>query len=114
METELNELLKKLNELFKPHKEKIGTYAFNKAREKYDRAYEIIRQEERKIIRGTLETGNTRPNYVSKYLKIKEEVFVSGLVEHSGREHEPLTLKGWYIPIPNTATKSFTITGNID
>ena len=31
-----------------------------------------------------------------------------------GREHEPLELKIWHKAIPNTAIKSFTITGNID
>ena len=40
--------------------------------------------------------------------------FVTGRVTHSGREHADLVLKGWYRAIPNTATESFTITGDID
>ena len=39
---------------------------------------------------------------------------VSGYVEHSGREHAKLVLKGWFKAIPNTSTRSFTITGDVD
>ena len=40
---------------------------------------------------------------------------VSGFVKHWGREHMDLDLTlGWYRPIPNTAVKAFTITGDID
>jgi len=39
---------------------------------------------------------------------------VKGEVTHDGREHEPIKLKKWHKPIPNTATNSFTIQGNID
>jgi hypothetical protein len=40
---------------------------------------------------------------------------VSGFVKHWGREHRDLDLTlGWYKPIPNTAVKAFTITGDID
>lgn len=63
---------------------------------------------------GNLQAGQNRPNRVRK-LYIEDGVnYVSGKVEHTGREHEPIELKGWYIAVPNTATKSFTITGNID
>lgn len=40
---------------------------------------------------------------------------VSGFVRHQGREHLDLDLTmGWWKPIPNTAVKAFTITGDID
>jgi hypothetical protein len=40
---------------------------------------------------------------------------VSGFVEHQGREHKNLDLTdGWYKPVPNTAVRSFTITGDVD
>lgn len=40
---------------------------------------------------------------------------VSGFVKHFGREHRDLDLTlGWYRPIPNTAVKAFTVTGDID
>lgn len=40
---------------------------------------------------------------------------VSGLVKHWGREHLDLDLRrGWFKPVPNTAVKAFTITGDID
>ena len=61
-----------------------------------------------------LKAGNNRPNRVSKLYVEKGQNFVTGNVTHTGREHEPITLKGWHKAIPNTATKSFTITGSID
>lgn len=42
------------------------------------------------------------------------ECFVTGKVSHTGREHADLILTGWYVAYPNTATESFTITGDID
>jgi hypothetical protein len=65
-------------------------------------------------IRGELRAKNNRPNWVDKLVKLPEGDFVSGMVTHSGREHEPLLLKGWYIAVPNTAIASFQITGAID
>jgi hypothetical protein len=44
----------------------------------------------------------------------KVETFVTSKVEHSGREHAPLILKGWYRAYANTAMNSFTIEGDID
>lgn len=45
----------------------------------------------------------------------KEYGLVSGLVTHAGREHKDLNLvDGWYKPVPNTAVRSFTITGDVD
>jgi hypothetical protein len=83
----------------------------------------------------TLSAGPNRPNYArgiqmhrgaavpdesearwtdrSKRDKASE-FFCKGKVEHSGREHAALLLKGWYRALPNTATESFTITGDID
>lgn len=40
--------------------------------------------------------------------------YVKGAVKHTGREHADLVLDGWYMPVPNTATESFTILGDID
>jgi hypothetical protein len=40
---------------------------------------------------------------------------VSGFVRHQGREHLDLNLRsGWWRPVPNTAVKAFTISGDID
>lgn len=40
---------------------------------------------------------------------------VSGFVKHWGREHRDLDLtSGWWRPVPNTAVKAFTITGDVD
>lgn len=64
---------------------------------------------------GNLRASNNRPNYVSKYHGTHAKIIaVSGIVEHSGREHAKLMLKGWYKPVPNTSVKSFTITGDVD
>jgi hypothetical protein len=41
--------------------------------------------------------------------------FVSGFVKHQGREHLDTDLtSGWWRPVPNTAVKAFTISGDID
>lgn len=45
---------------------------------------------------------------------IQGKTYVKGTISHTGREHEPISLKTWHYAIPNTAIKSFTITGNID
>lgn len=61
---------------------------------------------------GVLRAGQNRPNHVTRY-NAANSLF-SGIVTHSGREHAPLALNGWYRAVPNTATRSFTITGDID
>lgn len=66
----------------------------------------------RKHTTGVLRAGENRPNEVTLF-NSQHNLF-SGTVTHSGREHAPLELKGWYSAIPNTATKSFTITGDVD
>lgn len=54
-------------------------------------------------------------NELRKTLRGKSaECFITGKVEHTGREHAALILRGWYRAFPNTATQSFTITGDID
>lgn len=63
---------------------------------------------------GELKAGDNRPNSVDKLFIENGIHYAKGRVEHTGREHEPITLKSWYKAIPNTAIKSFTITGNID
>lgn len=84
-----------------------------------------------------LRAGPNRPNYASgiqmrngdavpvpqgedRWQRAREnntvasEYFVKGKVEHSGREHAALILKGWYRAVANTASESFTITGDVD
>ena len=63
---------------------------------------------------GELRAGENRPNSVDKLFIENNVNYVKGEVTHTGREHEPITLKNWHKAIPNTAIKSFTITGNID
>ena len=63
---------------------------------------------------GELRAGANRPNRVGK-LFIEDSInYVKGSITHTGREHEPIELNTWHKAIPNTAIKSFTITGNID
>jgi len=62
----------------------------------------------------SLQAGQNRPNTVQTGLKQGDTTYVTGKVSHSGREHADLILKGWYVAVPNTSTKSFTITGDID
>lgn len=61
-----------------------------------------------------LKVGYNRPNTSEKYSESKGVKYVSGKIEHTGREHKDLVLKGWYKPVPNTSTRSFTITGDVD
>src|ERR1019366_3252183 len=80
----------------------------------------------------TLSAGPNRPNYAhgielkdgkrlnrreldwEKRREIKSDAtYLIGEVIHSGREHEPIQLKTWYTAVPNTAQKSFTITGDV-
>lgn len=49
-----------------------------------------------------------------KNLEQKSEYYFTGKVEHRGREHAALLLKGWYRVVPNTAQRSFTIRGEVD
>lgn len=62
----------------------------------------------------TLKAGDNRPNVASLHAKDGKNTYVSGKVTHSGREHAPLILKGWYRAVPNTSVQSFTLTGDID
>lgn len=64
--------------------------------------------------RGVLRAGRNRPNNVTKFVELNGKFYVSGTVSHTGREHADLDLKDWYQAIPNTATTSWTITGDID
>ena len=61
-----------------------------------------------------LRAGQNRPNYAQNGFTFDGKAYVSGLIEHSGREHRTVNLKQWCYAIPNTATESFTITGDID
>lgn len=66
------------------------------------------------IERAILQAGPNRPNHAEMFCKVQDDTLVKGLVTHTGREHRDLKLDGWYIAIPNTATRSFTITGDVD
>jgi hypothetical protein len=60
-----------------------------------------------------LRAGNNRPNRC-KGIEHDKKFFVTGKVWHTGREHSDLLLHDWFIAIPNTATQSWQITGDID
>lgn len=64
--------------------------------------------------RFTLQAGRNRPNHAAYGFKIGNDSFISGKLEHSGREHAPIILKGWFKVVPNTAIESFQISGDID
>jgi len=61
-----------------------------------------------------LRAGNNRPNRVEKGFENNKMFFVKGKVSHTGREHKDINLKVWHQAIPNTATTSWTVTGDID
>jgi hypothetical protein len=87
------------------------------------------------VKRITLQAGGNRPNEAtgiqlhqgraipderqswstdSRQVAARSDYFVTGRVTHTGREHAPILLRGWFKAVPNTATESFTITGDID
>ncbi len=47
-------------------------------------------------------------------LKNIRDTFVTGKIEHTGREHKDIVLRGWYRVVPNTAIRSFTLRGDVD
>jgi hypothetical protein len=63
---------------------------------------------------GTLGKSASASHEVEKYLKVGEDVYASGIVKQSRRQHGDLLLNGWYKVVANTGTISWTITGNID
>lgn len=63
---------------------------------------------------GELRQGGNRPNRVEKFIVLNEVVLVSGLVQHTGREHRDVNLEGWWEPVPNTAVSSWQVTGEVD
>lgn len=112
---DIDEHLAKIDKRYhESHLQRITDY--KAATELYLKARERLAKENPKKYarRGELRANNNRPNEVNIYLSIPEGQFVSGEVTHSGREHEPLHLKGWYIAVPNTAIGSWQITGAID
>lgn len=64
--------------------------------------------------RRELEAGGNRPNIVEYGVEINGKIYCKGEVKHTGREHEPIMLKTWHMAVPNTAVKSFQISGDID
>lgn len=64
--------------------------------------------------RGVLQAGQNRPNKVETMVEHDALHYVAGKLEHTGREHKELILKDFYLAVPNTATKSWTIVGDVD
>ena len=61
-----------------------------------------------------IRAGNNRPNKAEFGIQSNGSNFVRGKVEHTGREHRTVSLTSWHKVVPNTATKSFTLSGDID
>lgn len=87
--------------------------AIKETKDDYDKKYEAYRSFH---WGGNLQAGDNRPNRADQmYMDLEnDETYVTGEIRHIGREHEPIKLEKWHRAIPNTAIKSFTITGNID
>lgn len=61
-----------------------------------------------------LTAGTSRAHEVSMGVQINGLTYVTRKVTHSGREHREITLSRWHVAVPNTAAKSFTISGDVD
>lgn len=86
--------------------------ACNKAMERYFEVFEKATAKEPK--NGTLGKSSSASHHVQRYLKFGEDVYVSGTISQSRRQHADLKLEGWYKVFPNTGVFSWTITGRID
>jgi hypothetical protein len=60
------------------------------------------------------DTGNFDRDWEFRRQITKLPAILNFKVDHRGREHATLLLRGWYFAVPNTATESFTISGDID
>jgi len=58
-----------------------------------------------------LQAKGNRPHYVEM---LSDEGYVKGKVTHGGGGHIPINLKQWHRAVPNTATESFKISGDVD
>ena len=96
-----------------PHKrENQNDYDIRRSKSAYNNQYQAILNAHYKPIfkneakrvkkliprRVTLKAGQNRPNYAEMGIKQKGKTFVTGNVEHSGREHKDLKLNGSLIP----------------
>lgn len=69
-------------------------------------------KKEKKNQRGwALTSKGNRPHNVQE---LSVEGYARGRVWHGGGEHEPIDLKQWHKPVPNTAVESFKISGAVD
>jgi len=63
---------------------------------------------------GRLQVGRNRPNIVQMFQQMSSGTCVKGKIEHSGREHRTVTLEKWHLAVPNTASVSWQVSGDID
>lgn len=81
---------------------------------KYKADSEISRFSDKREFKEARLSAQGNRDHVCSFYNEKSGL-VSGFVKHQGREHLDLDLtSGWYKPVPNTAVKAFTITGDID
>lgn len=65
------------------------------------------------FVEGRMSVQGNRDHVASRFNA--KSGLVSGFIRHQGREHADLDLTmGWWKPVPNTATRAFTISGDID
>lgn len=67
-----------------------------------------------RVIADERDLRNYQEIQAARAVAEKSQYFVTGTVSHDGREHKDLTLKGWYTPVSNTASSSWTVTGDVD
>lgn len=68
---------------------------------------------ETRFVEGRMRAQGNRDHVATRFNA--KTGYVSGFVKHQGREHLDTDLtSGWWKPVPNTAVKAFTISGDID
>jgi hypothetical protein len=66
------------------------------------------------FINGEYQSASYTEEKTGSHYEVSVSEYASGTVSQRSRQHEDLTLTGWYKIVPNTAIQSWTITGKID
>jgi hypothetical protein len=84
-----------------------------------DKAYKILLDQNLTVANGLTDGRTNRQNGHKITLTVQDPNdpkvwYARGHVEHSGRQHHSLWLKGWYRVCPNTAVANYTVHGDCD
>lgn len=85
--------------------------AFNDAHARYDEVRNKL--DSINPASGSID-GGSGSHRADKIIQSEGNIYVSGKISHTRREHGDLILEGWYKVVKNNAVKSITVRGEID